>query len=162
VKDYYSQFSRCVSTELRKWVNNYLEPAIKLYSEYVYCQIQSEFDAIDSLMICSSGKQNIIESYCRKKSRYDYQPYNLGGSSYYGGNVASFKFLRKDIIKDKITEMGYRGIKPTFSKVKVDIIDWFEHEVSSGIMNCTDNSFACAISQYETIFELLNQQNDDN
>jgi hypothetical protein len=155
VKDYYSQFSRCISTELRKWVNNDLEAAIKLYSKYVYNQIQSEFDAIDSLIICTSGEQFIIKSYCREKSRCDYRPYIQDGTSYYGGNVDSFKFLRKDAIKNKIAEVGYEKMKSTFSKVKANIINWIEHEISSDIMNCADDSFACAISQHEDIFYLI-------
>jgi hypothetical protein len=162
VKYYYSRFSRCVYTELRKWVNEHFESAIKLYAEHTYDQIQSEFNTIDSMTTGTLGEPLFIESHCREKSRYNYQLYVPEGTSHYGGNINSFKFLRKDAIKNRIAEVGYEKIKPTLQKAKVNVINWFENEISSGIMNCADDSFTCAISQYESIFESLNRQIDNN
>ena len=34
---------------------------------------------------------------------------------------------------------------------------FIKHEVFTGVINCADDGFACAISQYESIFESLDR-----
>jgi hypothetical protein len=66
-------------------------------------------------------------------------------------------------IKAQVIELGCTHIKKTeLLKVRKDIIERIKHEVFTGVGKCTDDGFSCAISQYETIFESLNQQIDNN
>jgi hypothetical protein len=68
-----------------------------------------------------------------------------------------------DKIKAQIIELGCADIKKTeLPKIRKDIIERIKREVFTGVGKCTDDGFACAISQYETIFESLNQQIDNN
>jgi hypothetical protein len=68
-----------------------------------------------------------------------------------------------DKIKTQIIELGCTDIKKTeLPKVKKDIIERIKREVFTGVRKCTDDGFACTISQYESIFESLNQQIDNN
>lgn len=66
-------------------------------------------------------------------------------------------------IKAQVIELGCADIKKTeLPKVRKDIIDRIKSEVFTGVRKSNDDGFACAISQYETIFESLNQQIDNN
>jgi hypothetical protein len=65
--------------------------------------------------------------------------------------------LEKEI-KTKIIEVGCDKTKAALPKVKQNIISWINREVFKGAINCMDDSFACAISQYENKLELLNSK----
>jgi hypothetical protein len=68
-----------------------------------------------------------------------------------------------DKIKAQVIQLGCADIKKTeLPKVRKDIIERIKREVFGGVMNCTDDGFACVISQYETIFESLDRQIDNN
>lgn len=64
--------------------------------------------------------------------------------------------LEKEI-KIKIIEIGYQQIIAALPKVKRNIISWVSREVFTGVIGCADDSFACAISQYENSLELLDR-----
>jgi hypothetical protein len=154
LKDYDFQFNQCIYNELNKWVTSDLEPAIKLYLKYIHDQIQGEFNAIDSFGLYFSEKRIIIDCHCRDKSKYNYQSYSLTIVPYYRGNTDSFRFLKKDTIKNKITEVGPEKIKLVLHKIKADVINWIENEISSDIIRCANDSFACAISQHEVLLQI--------
>ena len=66
-------------------------------------------------------------------------------------------------IKAQVIELGCAHIKRTeLPKVRKDIIERIKREVFTGVMSCANDGFACAISQYETIFESLERQIDEN
>jgi hypothetical protein len=66
-------------------------------------------------------------------------------------------------IKAQVIELGCTHIKRNeLPKVRKDIIERIKHEVFAGVKKCTDDGFACAISQYESIFESLDRQIDNN
>ena len=66
-------------------------------------------------------------------------------------------------IKAQVIELGCAHIKRTeLPKVRKDIIERIKREVFTGVMSCANDRFACAISQYETIFESLERQIDEN
>lgn len=66
-------------------------------------------------------------------------------------------------IKSQVIELGCADIKKTeLPKVIQDIVERIKREVFAGVINCADDGFACAISQYESIFELLDRQIDRN
>jgi hypothetical protein len=64
--------------------------------------------------------------------------------------------LEKEI-KIKIIEIGYQQIRAALPKVKQNIINWINREVFIGVISCTDDGFACAISQHENNLELLDK-----
>ena len=66
-------------------------------------------------------------------------------------------------IKAQVIELGCTQIERTeLQKVRKDIIERIKREVFTRVMSCADDGFACAISQYETIFESLDRQIDEN
>jgi hypothetical protein len=66
-------------------------------------------------------------------------------------------------IKAQVIELGCKHIKSTeLPKVRKDIIERIKHEVFAGVKKCADDGFACAISQYESIFEALDTQIENN
>lgn len=66
-------------------------------------------------------------------------------------------------IKAQVIELGCAHINRTeLRRVRKDIIERIKREVFTGVMSCADDGFACAISQYETIFESLDRQIDEN
>ena len=68
-----------------------------------------------------------------------------------------------DKIKIQVIELGCAHIKRNeLQRVRKDIIERMKREVFTGVMSCADDGFACAISQYETIFESLDRQIDEN
>jgi hypothetical protein len=64
--------------------------------------------------------------------------------------------LEKEI-KIKIIEIGHQQIIAALPKVKRNIISWINREVLTGVISCADDSFACAISQYENSLESLDR-----
>ena len=68
-----------------------------------------------------------------------------------------------DKIKIQVIELGCTQIERNeLQRVRKDIIERMKREVFTGVMSCADDGFACAISQYETIFESLDRQIDEN
>ena len=66
-------------------------------------------------------------------------------------------------IKAQVIELGCAHIKRNeLQRVRKDIIERMNREVFTRVMSCADDGFACAISQYETIFESLDRQIDEN
>jgi hypothetical protein len=68
-----------------------------------------------------------------------------------------------DKIKAQVIDLGCADIKKIeLPKVRKDIIDRIKREVFAEVIKCADDGFACAISQYESIFESLDPQIDNN
>lgn len=66
-------------------------------------------------------------------------------------------------IKAQIIELGCADIKKNeLPKVRKDIIEQVKCEVFTEVMNCAVNSLACVIAQYESIYESLECQADNN
>jgi hypothetical protein len=68
-----------------------------------------------------------------------------------------------DKIKAQVIELGCADIKRIeLPKVRKDIIERIKSEVFAEVVNCSNDGFACTISQYESIFESLDRQIDEN